>query len=70
MKVKNLESKANLTPRNPCVKLRQTQMFLLVIITMTIHLTRNKIGHDCLLLPVSPDIQRNEKKSLRGFILG
>ena len=45
-------------------------MLLLVIIMMIIHLTRNKIGHDCLLLPVSPDRQRNEKKNLRGFTLG
>lgn len=30
------------------------QMFLLVIIIMIIHLSRNEIGHDCLLQPVLP----------------
>jgi hypothetical protein len=32
--------------------------------------TRNKMGHDCLLMPASPDIQRSKKKNLKGFTCG
>lgn len=34
--------------------LSRNQMVLLVIIIMIIHLSGNKIGHDCLLQPVFP----------------
>lgn len=45
-------------------------MFLLVIIIMIIHLSRNKIGHDCLLQPVFPRQAGKQGKNLRGFTPG
>lgn len=44
---------SNVSKNLPSV-LSRNQMFLLVIIIMIIHLSRNKIGHDCLPQPVFP----------------
>lgn len=58
---------SNVSKNLPSV-LSRNQMFLLVIIIMIIHLSRNKIGHDCLLQPVFPrQTGKREKKSRRFY---
>ena len=61
--------RSNLALRNPWVAPRQNQMFSLVIIIMIIHLTRNKIGHDCLLLPASQTCRETRRKFSEVLLL-